>query len=100
VAVPTKIQRWGTLNATPDCTAFLLQFMGTSEEAKLHVRQYFAELQEALKRQEVAALTVVDTHVRERLCMLRQQQEDMTVLLSQVSAVCHQCERTLQQVLV
>ena len=47
-------------------------------------------------RQEVAALSTVDTHVRERLSMLRQQQEDMAVLLSQISAVCYQCEKTLQ----
>ena len=59
---------------------------------------YFAELQENLKRQEVAATTVVDTHVREKLCMLKQQQEDMAVLLSQITAVCHQCENSLQQV--
>jgi hypothetical protein len=33
----------------------------------------------------VAALTVVDTHVRERLCSIRQQEEDIATLLSQVS---------------
>ena len=56
----------------------------------MKVRHYFAELQETLKRQEIAALTVVDTHVRERLCMLKQQQDDMAVLLSQISAILHQ----------
>lgn len=64
----------------------------------MRVRQYFHDLHETLRRQETAALTIVDTHIRERLCMLKQQQEDMAVLLSQISGVCHQCDRTLQQV--
>ena len=34
--------------------------------------------------QEVAALTVVDTHVRERVCSIRQQEEDIATILSQV----------------
>ena len=34
--------------------------------------------------QEVAALTVVDTHVRERVCSIRQQEEDIATVLSQV----------------
>ena len=34
--------------------------------------------------------------MRERLSLLRQQQEDMAVLLSQIAAVCYQCEKTLQ----
>ncbi|KAJ8305349.1 hypothetical protein KUTeg_015894 [Tegillarca granosa] len=70
---------------------------GTAEQARLKIRHYFNELRETLNRQEVVALTTVDTHIREKLCMLRQQQEDMAILLSQVSAVCHQCESTLQQ---
>ena len=77
---------------------FILQMAGTSEEARVKVSQYFQELQETLKRQEVAAMAVIDTHVRERLAMLKQQQEDMVVLISQISAVCHQCEKTLKQV--
>lgn len=74
------------------------QIPGTAEQARLKIRHYFNELRETLNRQEVVALTTVDTHIREKLCMLRQQQEDMAILLSQVSAVCHQCESTLQQV--
>ena len=35
--------------------------------------------------QEVAALTVVDTHVRERVCGIRQQEEEIATVLSQVS---------------
>ena len=53
-------------------------------------------LRHAYFRQEAAALSTVDTHVRERLSLLRQQQEDMAVLLSQIAAVCYQCEKTLQ----
>ena len=80
------------LNVVPDIFLFISVFIlqGTAEEARVKVKQYFSELQESLKRQELAALTVVDTHLRERLAMLKQQQEDMAVLLSQISAVCYQ----------
>ena len=54
--------------------------VGTAEIAREKVRSYFANLREALERQEVAALTVIDTHVRERLCSLKQQQEDLTLV--------------------
>ena len=74
------------------------QVPGTAEQSRAKIKQYFYDLRETLNRQEVAALTAVDTHIREKLCMLRQQQEDMAILLSQISAVCHQCEITLQQV--
>ena len=74
--------------------------VGTAEQSRLKVRNYFHELRETLNRQEIVALTTVDNHIREKLCMLRQQQEDMTVLLSQISAVCHQCESTLQSVCI
>ena len=77
---------------------FVLQMLGTAEQSRMKVRNYFHELRETLNRQELVALTTVDNHIREKLCMLRQQQEDMTVLLSQISAVCHQCEFTLQSV--
>ncbi|CAB1352173.1 unnamed protein product [Coregonus sp. 'balchen'] len=70
---------------------------GTAESARSCVRAYFADLHETLCRQEEMALSVVDAHVRERLIWLRQQQEDMTVLLSQVSTACLHCEKTLQQ---
>lgn len=46
----------------------------------------------------MAAMTVIDTYIRERLCCLKQQQEDLMVLLSQVATICQQCERTIQQV--
>uniref|UniRef100_A0A8C8JXU7 RING-type E3 ubiquitin transferase n=1 Tax=Oncorhynchus tshawytscha TaxID=74940 RepID=A0A8C8JXU7_ONCTS len=70
---------------------------GTAESARSCVRAYFADLHETLCRQEEMALSVVDAHVRERLIWLRQQQEDMAILLSQVSTACLHCERTLQQ---
>ena len=78
--------------------ALNMQVQGTAEKVRVRVTQYFAELREMLKRQEMSALTVVDTHIRERLCMLKQQQEDMGVLLSQITTVCHQCEKMLQEV--
>ncbi|RXM96903.1 E3 ubiquitin-protein ligase TRIM23 [Acipenser ruthenus] len=70
---------------------------GTAESARSCVRAYFADLHETLCRQEEMALSVVDVHVREKLIWLRQQQEDMTILLSQVSTACLHCEKTLQQ---
>ncbi|XP_058474153.1 E3 ubiquitin-protein ligase TRIM23 isoform X1 [Solea solea] len=73
------------------------QVPGTAESARSCVRAYFADLHETLCRQEEMALSVVDAHVRERLIWLRQQQEDMTILLSQVSTACLHCEKTLQQ---
>ena len=36
-------------------------------------------------------------YVREKLHSLRQQQEDMAVLISQVSNVCAQCDRALKR---
>ena len=57
---------------------------GTADAARTRVRSYFAGLREQLNRQEVAALTVVDTHIRERLCAIRQQEEDIATILSQV----------------
>lgn len=71
--------------------------VGTAEHARLKIKQYFHDLRENLNRQEIAALAAVDTHIREKLCMLRQQQEDMAILLSQIQAVCQQCEVTLLQ---
>jgi hypothetical protein len=58
--------------------------LGTAEAARRRVRAYFQSLRDQLCVQEVAALTVVDTHVRERLCSIRQQEEDIATLLSQV----------------
>ena len=45
----------------------------------------------------MAALTVVDTHVRDRMCSIRQQEEDMASVLSQVAEVCIQCDRLVRQ---
>ncbi|XP_071131728.1 E3 ubiquitin-protein ligase TRIM23-like isoform X1 [Mytilus edulis] len=82
---------------SPDGVSSTQRVPGTAEQSRAKIKQYFYDLRETLNRQEVAALTTVDTHIREKLCMLRQQQEDMAILLSQISAVCHQCEITLQQ---
>ncbi|XP_078656668.1 E3 ubiquitin-protein ligase TRIM23-like [Branchiostoma floridae x Branchiostoma belcheri] len=73
------------------------QVHGTAEEARVRVRRYFQDLHETLHRQENAALSVVDTHVREKLCSLKQQQEDMAVVVSQVTTICLECEKMLQQ---
>ena len=70
---------------------------GTAEGARRRVRGYFQQLRDQLCVQEVAALTVVDTHVRERLCSIRQQEEDMATMLAQVAEVCIQCDRVVRQ---
>uniref|UniRef100_A0A1B6M1U5 RING-type E3 ubiquitin transferase n=1 Tax=Graphocephala atropunctata TaxID=36148 RepID=A0A1B6M1U5_9HEMI len=70
---------------------------GTCEVARARVEQYFKHLRDTLLLQEVAARSAVDTHVRERLCSLRQLQEDLATWLSQVAVVCVQCEATIQQ---
>ena len=74
-----------------------LEHLGTAEAARRRVRSYFQQLRDQLCVQEVAALTVVDTHVRERMCSVRQQEEDMTTVLSQVAEVCIQCDRVIRQ---
>jgi len=70
---------------------------GTAELARRRVRAYFQSLRDQLCVQEVAALTVVDTHVRERVCSIRQQEEDIATVLSQVAEVCIQCDRVARQ---
>ncbi|XP_049782015.1 E3 ubiquitin-protein ligase TRIM23-like [Schistocerca cancellata] len=71
--------------------------VGTAEIARARVAIYFQQLRDALDVQEAAAMTAVDTHIRERLCSLRQLQEDLTASLSQVAVVCLQCEQIIQQ---
>ena len=73
------------------------QTIGTAEQARLSVRQYFNDLRDTIHQQEVEALSVINTHVREKLHSLRQQQEDMAVLITQVSNVCGQCDRALKR---
>ena len=70
---------------------------GTAEEARHKVRAYFDDLRETVNRQEEAGLAVVNNYVREKLLSLRQQQEDMAVLMSQVTSVCVECERALKR---
>lgn len=70
---------------------------GTAEDARFRVRSFFDDLRETVNRQEEAGLAVVDNYVREKLFSLRQQQEDMAVLISQVNSVCFECEKSLQR---
>lgn len=73
------------------------QNCGSAEKARLLVHQYFNDLRDTIQQQENEALSVINTYVREKLCALRQQQEDMAVLISQVSSTCDQCDRALQR---
>ncbi|KDR21099.1 E3 ubiquitin-protein ligase TRIM23-like [Zootermopsis nevadensis] len=70
---------------------------GTADLARARVQTYFQQLRETLQLQEVAAMAAVDTHIRERLCSLRQLQEDLSTSVSQMASVCVQCEQTIQQ---
>lgn len=70
---------------------------GSAEDARIKVRAYFDDLRETVNRQEEAGLAVVNNCVREKLLSLRQQQEDMAVLMSQVTSVCMECERALKR---
>jgi tripartite motif-containing protein 23 len=54
-------------------------------------------LRDQLTRQEVAALTVVDTYVRERLCFIRQHEEDIDLMLNQVNIVCNHISKAIRQ---
>lgn len=67
----------------------------TIEDARQRVRQHFEELRALLADQENAAISCVETETRERLCALRQQQQDLTTTRSQVADVCIQCESIL-----
>lgn len=58
---------------------------GTADIARALVQTYFQQLLETLQLQEAAAMTAVDTYIRERLCSLRQLQEDLATSLSQVN---------------
>ena len=58
--------------------------IGSGEEARNRVRAYFDDLRDTINKQEEAGLAVVNNFVREKLCSLRQQQEDVAVFMSQV----------------
>ena len=70
---------------------------GSAEDARNKVQAYFDDLRETVSRQEEAGLAVVNIYVTEKLLSLRQQQEDMAVLMSQVTSVCMECERALKK---
>jgi len=71
--------------------------IGSGEEARNRVRAYFDDLRDTINKQEEAGLAVVNNFVREKLCSLRQQQEDVAVFMSQMSEVCSECERSIQK---
>ena len=70
---------------------------GTAEKAKDRVRSYFQGLRDQLNRQEVAALTVVETYIRERLCFIRQHEEDIEMISNQVGLVCAHISKAIKQ---
>jgi len=45
----------------------------------------------------VAALTVVETYIRERLCFIRQHQEDIEIIANQVGIVCSNVSKAIKQ---
>ncbi|XP_063962539.1 E3 ubiquitin-protein ligase TRIM23-like [Lytechinus pictus] len=70
---------------------------GTAEMARAKVRTYFCELHETLQRQEEVAASVLDTHIRERLHLLRQQQEHFALMMSSIASMSYDCESMLYQ---
>ncbi|XP_059490440.1 E3 ubiquitin-protein ligase TRIM23-like [Neocloeon triangulifer] len=70
---------------------------GTVEEARNRVRTHFQQLRESLEQQENAACTALEAHTRERLCALKQLQEDLTITMSHVASVCVQCSQLCSQ---
>lgn len=60
---------------------------GTVDGARARVQLHFEQLRETLDLQQAAAMAALDAHVRERLCNLRQLQEDLTTSMSQVCLV-------------
>ncbi|XP_030852524.1 E3 ubiquitin-protein ligase TRIM23 [Strongylocentrotus purpuratus] len=70
---------------------------GMAEMARAKVRTYFAELHETLQRQEEVAASVLDTHIRERLHLLRQQQEHFAFMNSSIASMSYECESMLYQ---
>uniref|UniRef100_A0A2P2I8R0 E3 ubiquitin-protein ligase TRIM23-like n=1 Tax=Hirondellea gigas TaxID=1518452 RepID=A0A2P2I8R0_9CRUS len=65
--------------------------------ARTVVRDHFSSLREQLQQQESTAINALETHVRERLCSIRQQQEDLAALVSQMVGLVLESERCLQQ---
>ena len=63
------------------------QISGSAEDARNRIRAYFDDLRDTINKQEEAGLAVVNNYVREKLCSLRQQQEDIAVLISQVAFI-------------
>ncbi|KAK2711746.1 E3 ubiquitin-protein ligase TRIM23-like isoform X2 [Artemia franciscana] len=70
--------------------------IGSAEAARLHIQAYFRELHDMLNMQENAALLTVDSYIREKLCFIRQNHEDLSVVVSQISEICQELEKTLQ----
>jgi hypothetical protein len=48
------------------------------------IREHFSALRQQLLVQESSAIVTLHAHVRERLCSIKQQQEDLSSLISQV----------------
>jgi len=85
----------GTVTEDTEHGIFTRHNSGSAEKARGHVHEYFNDLRDTIQQQENEALLVINMYVREKLCSLRQQQEDMAVLISQIANVCAECDRAL-----
>ncbi|KAF2347772.1 Small GTP-binding protein domain [Trinorchestia longiramus] len=65
--------------------------------ARVSVREHFSLQRQQLLQQESVAMGALEAHVRERLCSIRQQQEDLSSLISQMVGLVLESERCLQQ---
>ncbi|XP_047740614.1 E3 ubiquitin-protein ligase TRIM23 [Hyalella azteca] len=61
------------------------------------IREHFSALRQQLLVQESSAIVTLHAHVRERLCSIKQQQEDLSSLISQMVGLVLESERCLQQ---
>ena len=86
----------GTVTEDTEHGIFTRHNPGSAEQARRLVHEYFNDLRDTIQQQENEALLVINMYVREKLCSLRQQQEDMAVLVSQISNVCAECDRALR----
>ncbi|XP_065657634.1 E3 ubiquitin-protein ligase TRIM23 [Hydra vulgaris] len=93
--ISEKIEGGVSISCSNNGEVIQIPVIGNAEIARLRIREYFNELRDTIRQQENEALSVVNSYVRENLCSIRQQQEDMAVLISQITHVCSQCDQAL-----
>ncbi|CAG0881196.1 unnamed protein product [Darwinula stevensoni] len=96
-SVVCQIEGGDTTEGNRENSNPMQSMLGTARTARERVQLHFAELREHIALKECAALAVVESHIRERLGCIRQHQENLTAMLSQVREVSTQWEKALMQ---